>query len=131
MWRVYIHGKSTQNTFEWDQVRGSIAYRALCFEDKEEMENWNEYDINIDSGFTIDGVMDTLKRDLVERNRIGSVQWDKMDRFELGKLIMAEYIKLPPAELSYIPLNYCTVLDMMPKWLVNSGPVRFVERIWC
>ena len=129
VWRVFVDRKATDIAFGWDQVRGSIAYRALCFEDEQEMNEWNEYDI--DSELTIDGVMDILKGDLVERNRISASRWESMDRFELGKFVMTEYVKLPAAELSYVPFNYCAVLDVLPQWITNSAIGQLVERIWC
>lgn len=129
MWRVYVDDNATEITFGWDQVRGSIAYRALCFEDESEMNQWNE--LEIESELTVEGVMDILQQDLVDRNRINARRWDNMDRFELGKFIMSEYVKLPAAELSVFPFNYCAVLDMIPSWIADSGLGQLVERVWC
>ena len=129
VWRIYIDNQATNHTFKWNQVRGSIAYRALCFKEKQQMIQWNEYDIQ--SNLTIDIILDKLKNDLVKRNIISQYKFERMDKYELGLFLMKEYIKLPKPELPYIPFNYCIVLDLLPKWFVDSFLGQIIENMWC
>eukprot|EP01084_Bolivina_argentea_P264289 447636_1 len=96
VWRVWINEEPTEHIYEWKDVRASIAFRALCFEDKNKMETWNEYDI--ETNLTVDGILNILKNDLIGRNRISEYKWNNMNKYNLGLFLMKEYVKLPKPE---------------------------------
>ena len=40
-WRLYENGKPLNDTFDWNEVRASIPFRAWCFKTQEEADNWD------------------------------------------------------------------------------------------
>ena len=129
VWRVYVDEQPTEHVYAWSDIRGSIAFRALCFEDAQTAENWNENEI--ESELSVDGIMESLKHDLIAKKRIDERGWNAMDKYDLGLWIISEYVQLPKSELAWIPFNYCLLLDILPIWLANSFVFQLVETIMC
>lgn len=76
----------------FDEIRLSISWKAYCFNDQAERQTWVDGSDDIDVGT----ILDTLLDDLRSRGRLqgtcpGSNQ-------ALAELLVAEYIKFPPAE---------------------------------
>jgi len=81
-------GDDVVGRYRWDDMRFSISWKAYCFRDEAERENWKTGadDLHIDT------VIDTLCADLREKGQIGS---DRPPHRELAEMLVAEYVKFP------------------------------------
>jgi hypothetical protein len=111
VWRVFevLHGEhvATQYVYSWGDVRASIPFRALCFEDEEEMNSWSEYETDL----SIDDILETFKADLISKGALNENKWRSMSRYEIGLFLSSHYIKLPSSEKAWIPWNYPLIAE--------------------
>ncbi len=75
-------------TYDWDELRLSVSWKAYCFADDAERDAWCTHhdDLNVDT------VLDTLAADLVER---GVVEPDPTRDGALGVLMIETYVRYP------------------------------------
>ena len=74
--------------YEWPDLRFSVSWKAYCFADEHERDAWREHADDL----TIDRILDTLVEDLHARGR---VERDVARDAELGRILIAEYIRFP------------------------------------
>ena len=102
-------------------LRISMVYRARCFASAEEAQAYA--DLPEEEMMTMEGILDTLKKDLVARGAAKADTIDSMGKLELAFLIMDTYVKypLPPVENAWIPFNYCALPRVLPwtEGLIN------------
>jgi hypothetical protein len=87
-WQVESDGRVLAS-YDWDDLRYSISWKAYCYRDEDERRTVREHTDDL----TRDFVLDTLIRDLRERGRIGEALPDET---KLALTIIDEYIKYPP-----------------------------------
>jgi hypothetical protein len=78
------------STYDEDEVRLSISWKAYCFVDEAERDAWrtNTDDLSLAS------ILDTLVDDLRRRGRLGADEERPADA-ELGRLLIKEYVHFP------------------------------------
>ena len=81
-------GEDVVATYEWDELRYSVSWKAYCFADEEEQRTWREHADDL----SLDVVVDRLVEDLRARGELGdAVPVDPT----LALLIIDTYIRFP------------------------------------
>jgi hypothetical protein len=75
-------------SYDWEQLRFSVSWKAYCFRDARERDTWREHRDDL----TIDVILDRLVSDLHER---GLVAPDVARDGTLGQLLIDTYIRFP------------------------------------
>jgi hypothetical protein len=88
-WVVH-DGDDVIETYDWDELRFSVSWKAYCFTDEHEQRTWRE---NTDD-LSLDVVVERLVADLRDRDAITSQVPPNPD---LGLLIIDTYIRFPGA----------------------------------
>ncbi|MBV8984154.1 MAG: hypothetical protein JO248_06900 [Acidimicrobiia bacterium] len=83
-------GDDVIGTYDEDQIRLSISWKAYCFTDEAERDAWRT---NTDD-LSLDTILTTLVDDLVTRGRLIAADDRPLDA-ELGRLLIDEYVKFP------------------------------------
>lgn len=83
-------GEKVISTYDEDEVRLSISWKAYCFTNVDERDAWltNTDDLSLET------ILDTLVDDLVERGRLTAGEGRPPDA-ELGRLLINEYVTFP------------------------------------
>jgi hypothetical protein len=110
-------------TYPDRDLRVSIVYRARCFEDEDEYNQYNEYnkDRTTDKHLKLDYVMQVLIDDMISKNVVGIDEAKNMSKIDMAMLLMDHYIKYPMPSIDerpYMPYNYCLINKALP-WLPN------------
>lgn len=118
-------------TYNHDDLRICIVYRARCFKDENAAKKFNLEVKDPSKWESIESILLKLGNDLIQRGRItqdqldiymnGSVNMPKHEaRLEYGLLLVDEYVKYPlsPLSASLVPYNYCA-LAIKFTWLKN------------
>jgi hypothetical protein len=79
-------------TYEWDQLRFSVSWKAYCFYDAHERDTWRDHRDDL----TIDVILDRLIADMVDRGRVTA---DVARDSELGLALIHEYVTFPSNSL--------------------------------
>jgi hypothetical protein len=87
-WTVHFPDHDPVATYDWDDLRFSVSWKAYCFHDDAERDAWRAHADDL----TVDAVVDRLVADLRERGR---VQGEPARTPELGLLMIDEYIHFP------------------------------------
>eukprot|EP01084_Bolivina_argentea_P264293 447640_1 len=107
VFRIYKNDVGMEYNYSWADIRASIAYRALCFENEMDMNSWNEYE----SDLSVDDIMKVFKNDLISKNVINQQKWDEMSKYDVGLLLANYYMQLPSTTLGWIPVNYYALIE--------------------
>lgn len=101
--------KVLQN-YTWDDLRSTIVYRARCFKDEEEAEDFRNHITDESRELPLDEILTRFATDLVAKGKVASVEAAMaMPRLDFSLLIMDTYVKYPmPVGLSF-PWNYCAI----------------------
>ncbi len=78
------------SSYDEDEVRLSISWKAYCFTDVAERDAWRA---NTDD-LSLDTILDTLVNDLVARGKLESAA-DRPADAEFGRLLIDEYVRFP------------------------------------
>jgi hypothetical protein len=78
------------SSYDEDEIRLSISWKAYCFTDTAERDAWRT---NTDD-LSLAMILDTLVDDLVRRGRLGVGEVRPADA-ELGRLLINEYVHFP------------------------------------
>ncbi|ETO07595.1 hypothetical protein RFI_29796 [Reticulomyxa filosa] len=121
-WHAFVNNNATGAEYRWNEIRASVAYRGWCFKNKEEADKFDPKEFT--SKLTLDMVIDRLtenliSKGLVTREKVRELKQpntkDKNNAYELGLLLLDNYIKLPYPHGSYIPYNYCLLFKLFPQ----------------
>lgn len=82
-------GETPIGTYDWDEMRFSVSWKAYCFRTEEERDSWRSGTDDL----SVDLVLDTLEDDLRARGRIRD---DRPPRKEFAEMMVDEYIRFPP-----------------------------------
>ena len=74
--------------YDWSELRFSVSWKAYCFADDQERDDWREHRDDL----TLDVILDTLVADLAAR---GLVAPDVARDAELGRLLIDTYVRFP------------------------------------
>lgn len=110
-WNIVVNGAVLRQYASKD-LRISIVYRARCFGSSEEAARFRApQDL-----LSVEEVLDALTKDMLAKNKVTETRLEKLDRVELGILMMETYIKYPFPSLSQaiIPYNYCALGRLSP-----------------
>ena len=83
-------GDDVVATYDADDVRYSVSWKAYCFADEAERDAWAGHHDDL----TLDHILATLVADLVERGRLDRPDHDLPDA-DLGRLLIDEYVRFP------------------------------------
>ena len=83
-------GDRVISTYDEDEIRLSISWKAYCFTDTAERDAWRA---NTDD-LSLDLILDMLCADLVTRGRLEAADQRPADA-ELGRLLINEYVRFP------------------------------------
>jgi hypothetical protein len=83
-------GDTVVTTYDEDEIRLSISWKAYCFTDIAERDAWRA---NTDD-LSLDTILDTLVDDLVARGKLESGA-DRPEDAELGRTLINEYVRFP------------------------------------
>ncbi len=81
-------GEDVIGSYDWDDMRFSISWKAYCFLDETERDAWK----NGARELSIDTVLDVLCDDLRARGRLGDA---RPPNRELAEILVDEYVKFP------------------------------------
>jgi hypothetical protein len=87
-WRLRRADGEILATYEWNQLRFSVSWKAYCFHDEHERDTWRDHRDDL----TVDAILDRLVDDLWARGR---VERDVARDGTLGQLLIDEYIRFP------------------------------------
>ncbi len=73
-------------TYDWDELRLSVSWKAYCFADPADRDRWRDHTEDLD----VDTVLDTLVADLAERGVESST-----DDADLGLRLIETHIRFP------------------------------------
>ncbi len=79
--------------YRWNELRFSVSWKAYCFRDERERDDWREHTNDL----TIDVILDALVDDLCARGRVDA---DVARDATLGQLLIDEYIRFPESTSS-------------------------------
>lgn len=89
-WTLSDADGTVMATYDWDDLRFSVSWKAYCFADEAERDAWREHTDDL----TADAVVARLVGDLVARGRVpAGVAVDR----DLGLLMIDEYVRYPAA----------------------------------
>jgi hypothetical protein len=77
-------------TYDTDEIRYSVSWKAYCFADEVERAAWAHHTDDL----TLDFILERLVADLADRGRIADVDHGLSDA-DLGKLLIEEYVRFP------------------------------------
>jgi hypothetical protein len=80
-------GGNVLRTYQWDELRFSVSWKAYCFVDERERVAWRDHTDDVD----LDTALDRLVTDLTARGRVNG----DTPRAELGSRLIDEYVKFP------------------------------------
>ena len=125
-WQIYVNNTETEYTYNWEDIRTSIAYRGWCFKTENEM---NEYDPKYydKNDLNLDKIINILKHDLAKKKYISMEKLNKMDGYELGLYLIKQYIQLPYPNKGIIKYNYCLLFDVLPQYKI----LNYISKIFC
>lgn len=83
-------GDDVISSYDEDEVRLSISWKAYCFVDTAERDAWRA---NTDD-LSLDYILDTLIDDLAARGKLAASA-ERPPAAELGRLLIDEYVKFP------------------------------------
>ncbi|HLG01208.1 MAG TPA: hypothetical protein VI916_12100 [Acidimicrobiia bacterium] len=86
-WTVF-EGDTPVATFDGDEIRLSISWKAYCFADEDERDAWRSHTDDV----TLDLILDRLDADLRDRGRL---EGDRPDDVAFAKLLIEEYVSFP------------------------------------
>ena len=89
-WALTTADGETTATYEWDELRCSVSWKAYCFADEAERSRWQDHTDDLSPT----EVTDRLVGDLVKR---GLVQPDVLRDRDLGLRVIDTYIHYPDA----------------------------------
>ena len=114
-WEVQSDGQAIAS-YTTDDLRIAIVYRAKCFPSQDEAQRYRTFHEDQSNIMSLEGVISTLKDDLVEHKGISRAKLDSMSRLELAFLLMEKYIQypLPSFRDTLIPYNYCALPLIFP-----------------
>jgi hypothetical protein len=75
-------------TYDWDELRFSVSWKAYCFADEAERAAWRDHTDDL----TTEAIVARLVDDLVERDVVAADV--PIDR-KLGLLMIGEYVRYP------------------------------------
>ena len=79
-------------TYDTDELRYSVSWKAYCFADAGERDAWATHADDL----TLDTILARLVDDLVDRGRLGdAAERDGLADAELGRLLIDEYVRFP------------------------------------
>jgi hypothetical protein len=86
-WAVH-HGDETIASYDWDDLRFSVSWKAYCFADESERDAWRDHADDLEPDWIVARLVDDLRA----RGRIaGATPPSK----ELALLVIDEYIQFP------------------------------------
>eukprot|EP01094_Clydonella_sp_ATCC50884_P011068 TRINITY_DN2086_c0_g1_i1.p1 TRINITY_DN2086_c0_g1~~TRINITY_DN2086_c0_g1_i1.p1 ORF type:complete len:431 (-),score=189.18 TRINITY_DN2086_c0_g1_i1:129-1421(-) len=110
-WELREDGRLVR-TYDTDELRWTIVYRARCFESEERRQHFHA--LPDDERLELDEILDTLSEELVRRGRLSA--GDEVSRLDLAMLIMDEFISYPlPPDHATFPFNYCLLSKLLPS----------------
>lgn len=114
-WSIQSDGRTVAN-YTSEDLRISIVYRAKCFSSPEEAERYHLFEADPSNVWSLEGVLNTLKDDLVKRKGLKREALDALSRLDLAILLMKEYIRYPTPSRrdTWIPYNYCALPLLFP-----------------
>lgn len=112
-WEVQSDGRTMQK-YQTNDLRVTIVYRAKCFKDATELEEYKDYDSK--NVMDLDTALGKLQDDMVSKKAIRREDIDKISRLDMAFKIIETYIRypLPPLEIARIPYNYCALGVIAP-----------------
>ena len=128
---LFKNNKKTNMKYEWNEIRASIAARMWCFENQTMADKFNPYFYD-NHNFTLNDILNVLKNDLISKNRITQSEINKLKPYDLGILLMSEYINYPISNFKngvYISYNYCLIFKLLPQKL--HFLFAFIEHYFC
>ena len=87
-WIVHDADGAEVTRYEWSELRFSVSWKAYCFADDQERDDWREHRDDL----TLDVILDTLVADLAAR---GLVAPDVARDADLGRLLIDTYVRFP------------------------------------
>src|SRR5436305_607061 len=84
------NGDGVVGSYDEDEIRLSISWKAYCFTDVAERDAW----LASTDDLSLETILDTLVHDLVDRGRLGVDEARPADA-ELGRLLINEYVRFP------------------------------------
>jgi hypothetical protein len=81
-------------TYDTDELRYSVSWKAYCFGDAAERDAWTTHADDL----TLETILDRLVDGLVDRGRLASVAGrDGLGEAALGRLLIDEFVRFPAA----------------------------------
>jgi hypothetical protein len=121
-WEVQSDGQAIAS-YSTEDLRIAIVYRAKCFPSQQEAHRYKTFHEDAANLMSLEGILQTLRNDLVENKGVSREKLDSLSRLELAFLLMEKYIQypLPSFKDTTIPYNYCALPLLFPwtKTIVN------------
>lgn len=105
-WELRQDGK-TLRSYDTDQLRFSIVYRARCFRHASEAEEFRKQK----DFLSLEHVLDVFKDDLKRRGE----EVETLSRMDLALRIMDTYVRYPLPPRALFPYNYCMASRIFPS----------------
>merc|ERR1712137_614030 len=109
-WELFSNGTSVK-TYNTDDLRWTIVYRARCFASKEEISKFRN--LPDEETMSLEYILSTLKNDLIKRGKLDASS--KLEPLELAELLLGEYVTYPLSPTAIIPYNYCALPRLYPS----------------
>ena len=136
-WVVYVNDEIMDEgyKFGWDEVRASVVFREWCFENEQDMNEYDPYLLKSknDQGNELgvgdlDDILNVLKKDLSEKLDIDvNVIENKWDAIKLATKMIEYYVKYPYSSFSIMPYNYCAIFKLFKRQKRISGVFAWVQ----
>ena len=90
----------------------SVGYltKVDSLKDKKEADRF--HNMKDEEMLKLEDILETLKKDLIKRGALK--QNEELSRFDLGMLLLSEYVKYPMPQDGIIPWNYCALPRLFP-----------------
>ncbi len=90
-WRVVGSDGAVAGTYDWDEVRFTVSWKAYCFRDEAERRAWSEHADDL----TIEFIAGRLTADLMDR---GLLAGPAPDNVTLARAVVDAYYHAPPVD---------------------------------
>lgn len=111
VWHIESNGKLVA-TYDEDDIRQTIVYRARCFANEEEREHFHNFPE--DERMSLEYILGKFTEDLIAKGKLSEERAAEISRIDLALLLMDVYIKYPLPAKPFIPYNYCAASRLMP-----------------
>mmetsp|Transcript_64331 Transcript_64331/g.119579 ORF Transcript_64331/g.119579 Transcript_64331/m.119579 type:complete len:433 (-) Transcript_64331:52-1350(-) len=110
LWDMVGADGTIVESYSENDIRFSVVYRARCFRDQAEIDQYRK---DQENPMPLEEIFATFRKDLLKRGKLKEGQ--ELGPYEFGVLLLDTYVKYPLSAGSLIPYNWCALDRQLPS----------------